>query len=192
MFPLRSLFRAVPCGGYPQTPSQALPATVSSYPTLSYRKRGLRTTPQAPRQSLARDLIDSGQKPPYVKVFLYGSQSLCPFGASHGLLHPRFRRPLERGSMSGVTKRCNGIKRKGTQSPFSQRRPAFSIVGVKIWRTPKGQRLESHTNARHPAGCRLLPTGRKNFDGESQLSESTKPPAKDWREVWRVVRSPFL
>ena len=47
--------------------------------------------------------------------------------------------------MSGVTKRCNGIKRKGTQSPSSQRRPAFSIVGVKIWRTPKGQRLESHT-----------------------------------------------
>ena len=93
----------------------------------------------------ARDLIDSGQSPPSVKDFLYGSQSLCPFGASHGLLHPRFRRPLERGSMSGVTKRCNGIKRKGTQSPSSQCRPAFSIVGVKIWRTPKGQRLESHT-----------------------------------------------
>ena len=68
-----------------------------------------------------------------------------PPGFAMFFLHPRFRRPLERGSMSGVTKRCNGIKRKGTQSPSSQRRPAFSIVGVKIWRTPKGQRLESHT-----------------------------------------------
>ena len=29
-------------------------------------------------------LIDYGQKPPFIKVFLYGSQSLCPFGASHG------------------------------------------------------------------------------------------------------------
>ena len=52
-------FRALPCGGYPQTPSQALPATVSSYPTLSYRKRGLRTTLQTSRQSLAGGLIDS-------------------------------------------------------------------------------------------------------------------------------------
>ncbi len=31
------------------------------------------------------DVIDSGQRPPFIKVFLYGSQSLCPFGASHGL-----------------------------------------------------------------------------------------------------------
>ena len=99
----------------------------------------------------ARDLIDSGQSPPSVKVFLYGSRAfalpgvITPSRVRHVFLHPRFRRPLERGSMSGVTKRCNGIKRKGTQSPFSQRRPAFSIVGVKIWRTPKGQRLESHT-----------------------------------------------
>ena len=53
-------------------------------------------------------------------------------------LHPRFRRPLERGSMSGVTKRCNGIKRKGTQSPSSQRRPAFSVVGVKNMARPEG------------------------------------------------------
>ena len=30
-------------------------------------------------------LIDSGQRPPFIKVFLYGSQSLCPFGASHDL-----------------------------------------------------------------------------------------------------------
>ena len=107
--------RASPCGGYPQTPSQAMPATVSSYPTLSYRKRGLRTTLQTSRQSLAGGLIDSGQKPPSVKDFLYGSQSLCPFGASHGLLHPRFRRPLERGSMSGVTKRRKSPMRKGVQ-----------------------------------------------------------------------------
>ena len=54
--------------------------------------------------------------------------------------------PLGKGLNSRVTKRLNGIKRKGTQSPYPQRRPAFSVVGVKkIWRTPKGQRLESHT-----------------------------------------------
>ena len=39
----------------------------------------------------------------------------------------------------------------------------------KEWRTPKGQRLESHTNARLG---RLLPKGRKNFDGEGFPSES--------------------
>ena len=79
--------------------------------------------------------------------------------------------------MSGVTKRRNGIKRKGTQSPYPQRRPAFSVVGVKNMANPEGAK------AREPY---------QNFDGESQLSESTKPPANDWREVWRVVRSPFL
>ena len=31
-----------------------------------------------------KDVIDYGQRPPFIKVFLYGSQSLCPFGASHG------------------------------------------------------------------------------------------------------------
>ena len=97
VFPLRFLFRALPCGGYPQTPSQALPATVSSYPTLSYRKRGLRTTLQTSRQSLAGGLIDSGQKPPSVKGFLYGSQSLCPFGASHGLFTSLLSPPLGKG-----------------------------------------------------------------------------------------------
>ena len=32
-----------------------------------------------------KDVIDYGQRPPFIKVFLYGSQSLCPFGASHDL-----------------------------------------------------------------------------------------------------------
>ena len=121
-----------------------MPATVSSYPTLSYRKRGLRTTLQTSRQSLAGGLIDSGQKPPSVKDFLYGSRAfalpgvITPSRVRHVFLHPRFRRPLERGSMSGVTKRCNGIKRKGTQSPYPQRRPAFSVVGVKNMANPEG------------------------------------------------------
>ena len=64
---------------------QGFPCRFSTSPTSSYRKKRLRTTPQAPRQSLARDVIDSGQRPPFIKVFLYGSQSLCPFGASHDL-----------------------------------------------------------------------------------------------------------
>ena len=93
----------------------------------------------------AGGLVDSGQKPPSVKDFLYGSRAfalpgvITPSRVRHVFfLHPRFRRPLERGSMSGVTKRCNGIKRKGTQSPSSQRRPAFSVVGVKNMANPEG------------------------------------------------------
>ena len=91
--------RASPCGGYPQTPSQAMPATVSSYPTLSYRKRGLRTTLQTSRQSLAGGLIDSGQKPPSVKVFLYGSRAFAlpgvttPSRVRHVFYIPAFAAP---------------------------------------------------------------------------------------------------
>ena len=135
-------FWSLPCGGYPQTPSQALPATVSSYPTLSYCKRGLRTTLQTSRQSLAGGLVDSESWLSPSK-FWYGSRAfalpgvITPSRVRHVFLHPRFRRPLERGSMSGVTKRCNGIKRKGTQPPSSQRRPAFSVVGVKKYGEPR-------------------------------------------------------
>ena len=46
--------------------------------------------------------------------------------------------PLGKGLNSRVTKRLNGIKRKGTQSPSSQRRPAFSVVGVKNMANPEG------------------------------------------------------
>ena len=76
--------------------------------------------------------------------FWYGSRAFAlpgvttPSRVRHVFLHPRFRRPLERGSMSGVTKRLNGIKRKGTQSPYPQRRPAFSVVGVKNMANPEG------------------------------------------------------
>ena len=48
-------------------------------------KKGLQTTLQTSRQSLARGLIDFGQKPPSVKVLVWLS-SLCPFGIRHGFL----------------------------------------------------------------------------------------------------------
>ena len=38
-----------------------------------------------------------------------------PPGFAMFFLHPRFRRPLERGSMSGVTKRRKSPMRKGVQ-----------------------------------------------------------------------------
>ena len=69
----------------------------------------------------ARDLIDSGQSPPSVKDFLYGSRAfalpgvITPSRVRHVFLHPRFRRPLERGSMSGVIKRRKSPMRKGVQ-----------------------------------------------------------------------------
>ena len=83
-------------------------------PLLVLKKR-LRTFSQTLFQSLEQGLIDYGQRPPFVKGFLYGSQSLCPFGASHGLLHPCFRRPLKRGSMGGGNKRHKSPIRKGAQ-----------------------------------------------------------------------------
>jgi len=38
-------------------------------------------------------------------IFYHGSQSLCPFGASHDLLHPRFRRP-RKGAHGKLIGRC--------------------------------------------------------------------------------------
>ena len=67
---------------------------------------------------------------------------------------------------------------EGTQECFrgAPRRQAFSVVGIKeTWRTlsvSEGQRPESHTKTLMEGG--LCP-------------KSTKPLARDWREVWRVV-----
>ena len=85
-------------GGYPQTPSEGQPSDFSINPNPFFIRRGFEPLPKPLANPWQGDVIDYGQKPPFVKGFLYGSQSLCPFGASHGLLHPRFRRPLERGS----------------------------------------------------------------------------------------------
>ena len=98
-FPRPFFFRALPCGGYPQTPSEGLPSDFSINPNPFFIRRGFEPLPKPLANRWQGDVIDSGQKPPSVKGFLYGSQSLCPFGASHGLLHPCFRRPLKRGSM---------------------------------------------------------------------------------------------
>ena len=76
--------------------------------------------------------------------------------------------PLPFRGLSPPTKRLKGIKRKGLNPPSPQRRPAFSVVGVKNMANPEGAK------AREPY---------QNFDGESQLSESTKPLANDWREI---------
>ena len=99
VFPQTPFFRASPCGGYPQTPSEGLPSDFSINPNPFFIRRGFEPLPKPLANPWQGDVIDYGQRPPFVKGFLYGSQSLCPFGASHGLLHPRFRRPLKRGSM---------------------------------------------------------------------------------------------
>ena len=52
-----------------------------------------------------------------------------------------------------------------------------AIAGMsKLWLTPKGHRLESHTKTLTKDGVRR----------RSQLH----PLANDWREAWRVVRDP--
>ena len=67
---------------------------------------------------------------------------------------------------------------EGTQECFrgAPRRQAFSVVGVK--KNMANPERKRRAKAREPY---------QNFDGESQLSESTKPLAKDWRGVWGVV-----
>ena len=67
--------------------------------------------------------------------------------------------------------RCKNNKNPKQSHHYSRKSAHFLyIIGAahraaisNLWRIPKGHRLESHTNARL---CRLLPKGRKNFDGE--------------------------
>ena len=70
-------------------------------------------------------------------------RACAPSGRAMVFLHPRFRRPLKRGSFRRLRETLvdeeNFLPQRGS-------RPAFSVVGVKkTWRTPEGQRLESHT-----------------------------------------------
>ena len=58
------------------------------HPQPPLHKKGLQTTLQTSRQSLARGLIDSGQRPPSVKVLVWLS-SLCPFGVRHDYIYFR-------------------------------------------------------------------------------------------------------
>ena len=83
--PQTLFLRALPCGGYPQTPSEGQPSDFSINPNPFFIRRGFEPLPKPLANHWQGDVIDYGQKPPSVKDFLYGSQSLCPFGASHDL-----------------------------------------------------------------------------------------------------------
>ena len=65
------------------------------HPQPPLHKKGLQTTLQTSRQSLARGLIDSGQRPPSVKVLVWLS-SLCPFGVRHDYIYFRKHKNIPR------------------------------------------------------------------------------------------------
>ena len=123
--------RAVPCGGYhvgahraialaggvPQTPSQGVALLSSINPNPFFIRRGFEPLPKPLANPWQGDVIDYGQKPPFVKGFLYGSQSLCPFGASHGLFTSPLSPPLEKGLKEReAAKRRKDIKREGSST----------------------------------------------------------------------------
>ena len=119
-------------GGYPQTPSEGQPSDFSINPNPFFIRRGFEPLPKPLANPWQGDVIDYGQRPPSVKGFLYGSQSLCPFGASHGLFTSLLSPPLEKGlkerrqqtpqkphtekdSKREAAKRRKGIKREEAQ-----------------------------------------------------------------------------
>jgi hypothetical protein len=83
--------------GYPQTPSQGVALLSSINPNPFFIRRGFEPLSKPLANRWQGDVIDYGQKPPFVKDFLYGSQSLCPSGASHGLFTSLLSPPLEKG-----------------------------------------------------------------------------------------------
>ena len=110
-------FRALPCGGYPQTPSEGQPSDFSINPNPFFIRRGFEPLPKPLANHWQGDVIDYGQRPPSVKGFLYGSQSLCPFGASHGLFTSPLSPPLEKGLKEReAAKRRKDIKREGSST----------------------------------------------------------------------------
>ena len=83
-------------------PSEGLPSDFSINPNPFFIRRGFEPLPKPLANPWQGDVIDYGQRPPFVKGFLYGSQSLCPFGASHGLFTSPLSPPLEKG-LNGPT-----------------------------------------------------------------------------------------
>ena len=164
--------------GYHQTPSQGVALLSSINPNPFFIRRGFEPLPKPLANPWQGDVIDYGQRPPSVKGFLYGSQSLCPFGASHifyadyakrwsalrgGGLSPFPLDAIEAFGDSAVEPLSKGRRKRGCKRP---------------WLAPKGHRL-----------CEPY---KKTLTEGGFCPESIKPPAKDWREVWRVVRSPLL
>ena len=88
--------------GIPQTPSEGQPSDFSINPNPFFIRRGFEPLSKPLANPWQGDVIDYGQKPPFVKGFLYGSQSLCPFGASHDLFTSPLSPPLEKG-LNGPT-----------------------------------------------------------------------------------------
>ena len=98
-------------------------------PNPFFIRRGFEPLPKPLANRWQGDVIDYGQRPPSVKGFLYGSQSLCPFGASHGLFTSLLSPPLEKGLKEReTTKRPKSPMRKGTQwADYAKR---WSMKGI--------------------------------------------------------------
>ena len=66
----------------------------------------------------------------------------------------------------------------------------YAVADKQSWRTPKGQRLESHTNARL---CRLLPKGRKNpfFSGRALRSSQQPQPLLHKKGLRPIPQTPM-
>ena len=128
-------FRALPCGGYPQTPSEGRPSDFSINPNPFFIRRGFEPLPKPLANRWQGDVIDYGQKPPSVKGFLYGSQSLCPFGASHGLFTSPLSPPLEKG--------LNGRRQQTPQKPHAGK--GSKREAAKRPKASNGKRLNEPT-----------------------------------------------
>ena len=61
--------------GYSQTPSEGKPSDFSINPNPFFTRRDLEPLSKPPANPWQGDVIDYGQRPPFVKGFLYGSQS---------------------------------------------------------------------------------------------------------------------
>ena len=91
-------FRALPCGGYPQTPSEGQPSDFSINPNPFFRDR-----PPSRASCMAR-------------------RACAPSGRAMVFLHPRFRRPLKRGSKR--ERRQNAAKTSNGKGAQQRRRQA--------------------------------------------------------------------
>ena len=119
-------------GGVPQTPFSSgrrpvgdtpkprrrlcLQPSHLTQPSLTIRE-GFEPLPKPLANPWQGDVIDYGQRPPFVKGFLYGSQSLCPFGASHGLFTSPLSPPLEKGLKERERRQTpKSFKREGSST----------------------------------------------------------------------------
>lgn len=76
---------------------RGIPPKTPVSPFLLSRKKRSKRKHDPPDLPFKGGSICYGQRPAYAKILVWLS-SFRPFGIRHSFLHPRFRRPLERGS----------------------------------------------------------------------------------------------